>query len=104
MSEDEVGPQPTPETETPEKFPGGADNLADPEKYGDRGPMADGPAPRDLDPTKNPAVGNASAGEVGQLEDKQQESGEGAEDQEVGVTESPSAGQTDEEGDPEEPA
>ena len=104
MSDDELGPQPTPEATEPEKFPGGADNLADEEKYGDRGTL-DGPAPRDLDPAKNPAVEAGAPEEVATPEDKQQESDEGSKDQEMGATgEEPEAGQTDEQGGTEDPA
>lgn len=104
MSDDDnLSPQPTPESETPEKFPGGADNLEDPEKYGDRGPVDDGPAPRDLDPKKNPAV-EGSPEEVEEGEDKQQEADEDSKGPEMGGTNEPEAGQTDEQGEPEEPA
>lgn len=103
MSDDELGPLPTPESETPQKFPGGADNLADPEKYGDRGTL-DAPALRDLDPSRNPAVEEAATTEIGEADDKQQEPDDGAEDQEAGARENVSAGQEDEHGDPEAPA
>lgn len=103
MSDDNLGPQPTPQTETPEKFPGGADKLADEEKYGDRGVVDQGPTSRDLDPTKNPAV-DGSPEEVEEPEDKQQEPDEESKDAEAGETNDPPAGQTDEQGDPEEPA
>lgn len=103
MTDPELGPQPTPESETPEKFPGGVDNIADPEKYGDLGTL-DGPAPHDLDIAKNPAVEEAVSTEIGELEDKQQAPDEGAADQEVGTRENVTAGQEDEKGNPEEPA
>lgn len=103
MSDDKLGPQPTPDTETPEKFPGGADNLSDPEKYGDRGPAGESPTPRDLDPTKNPAVDGAPD-EIEEPDDKKQEQDDDSEDSDAGEPEEPDAGQTDEQGDPEEPA
>lgn len=95
MSEDNLGPQPTPTSDEPEKFPGGADNLEDEEKYGDRGHL-DQPVSPDLDPDKNPAIDDEDVpDEVQEGEDKQQE-GEGGQGED--------AGQEDEQGEPEEPA
>ena len=105
MSDDELGPQPPPTAEEPEKFPGGADALEDEEKYGDRGNGSTGPAPRDLDPDKNPASPD-EAPEVQQQDDKQQEPDDPTTlDKEAGSSDdAPEAGQEDEEGNPEEPA
>jgi len=47
----EVGPMPTPQTEEPERFPGGADALDDQSRYGE---IPDGPMGVDLPIGKNP--------------------------------------------------
>ena len=52
----ELGPQPTPVTEPPERFPGGADALTDEEKYGE---IPDEPATPDLTSVRNPALGES---------------------------------------------
>ncbi len=52
----DVGPMPTPQTEDPERFPGGADALDDQTRYGE---IPDGPMGVDLPPDKNPATANA---------------------------------------------
>ena len=49
----EVGPMPTPRTEEPERFPGGADALDDQSRYGE---IPDGPMGVDLPPDKNPVT------------------------------------------------
>jgi hypothetical protein len=71
----EAGPMPTPHTEEPEKFPGGADALEDQSRYGE---IPDGPMGVDLPPDKNPVT--ASAGvpvpEVTEPDDKSQEPSE----------------------------
>lgn len=53
----------------PERFPGGADSVADEEKYGD---LPDDPLARDLPTGSNPAVQRAPD-EVTEPDDKQQE-------------------------------
>ena len=49
----DVGPMPTPQTEDPERFPGGADALDDQSRFGE---IPDGPLGVDLPPDKNPAT------------------------------------------------
>lgn len=101
MSDNELGEQPTPTTEEPEQFPGGADSIEDEEKYGER---LDGAA-RDLDPEKNPAVEEHVPDEITEPDDDKEQAPEGkADDQETGEEDSPEAGQEDEKGDPEAPA
>jgi len=56
---DQIGPTPTPHTEDPEMFPGGADALDDQHRYGE---IPDGPIGVDLPPDKNPAT--AAAGDM----------------------------------------
>lgn len=64
-----VGPMPTPQTEEPEKFPGGADALEDQSRYGE---IPDTPLGVDLPPELNPdAVEVPDA--VSEPDDKQQE-------------------------------
>jgi hypothetical protein len=46
-----VGPMPTPQTEEPEKFPGGADALEDQSRYGE---IPDTPLGVDLPPDLHP--------------------------------------------------
>jgi hypothetical protein len=74
MTEDDVdkalGPKPDAFTEPPERFPGGADSVADEEKYGAR---PDAPLAPDLDPEANPAVEDHAPDEIKQPDDKQQE-------------------------------
>jgi hypothetical protein len=48
---EEVGAMPTPHVEEPEKFPGGADALADQSRYGE---IPDGPMGVDLPPDLHP--------------------------------------------------
>ena len=52
----EVGPMPTPRTEEPERFPGGADALDDQSRYGE---IPDGPMGVDLPIDKNPVTAGA---------------------------------------------
>ena len=52
----EVGPMPTPQTEEPERFPGGADALDDQSRYGE---IPDGPMGVDLPTDKNPVTAGA---------------------------------------------
>ena len=100
----DLGPQPTPEPETPEKFPGGADSIEDPEKYGDYGHL-EGPAPRDLDPDSNPAVDDVAPEAITEPDEEKKQAPEGqADDQEAGSVGDPEAGQQDEKGEPEQPA
>lgn len=55
--------------EPPDRYPGGADSIDDPEKYGDTpGP----PATRDLPPEDNPAVDEILPDEVAEPDDKSQ--------------------------------
>lgn len=64
----DLGPMPEPEIEPGEPNPGGVDAVV----HGDGvdGEDADGePAPRDLDPNRNPAVEDAMPDEVKQTED-----------------------------------
>jgi len=60
---------PTPHTEEPERFPGGADALADQERYGD---IPEGPIGVDLPPEKHPDT-RESPDEVQEPDDKPQE-------------------------------
>jgi hypothetical protein len=48
---------PTPQKEEPEKYPGGADALADQARYGE---IPDGPMGVDLPPDKNPVTAHAA--------------------------------------------
>ena len=69
----EVGPMPTPRTEEPERFPGGADALDDQSRYGD---IPAGPMGVDLPPDKNPTTAYAVDDvreEVTEPDDKTQE-------------------------------
>ena len=52
----EVGPMPTPRTEEPERFPGGADALDDQSRYGE---IPDGPMGVDLPTALNPVMAGA---------------------------------------------
>jgi hypothetical protein len=67
---DELGPKPEATTEPPERFPGGADSVADEEKYG---AIPDSPTVPDLNPDANPAVEDAAPDEVKEPDEKQQE-------------------------------
>jgi hypothetical protein len=69
----DVGPMPTPQTEEPERFPGGADALDDQSRYGE---IPDGPVGVDLPPDKNPTTAFAVQdvpGEVTEPDDKPQD-------------------------------
>lgn len=69
----EVGPMPTPQTEEPERFPGGADALDDQARYGE---IPDGPVGVDLPPDKNPTTAfavDSLRDEVTEPDDKPQE-------------------------------
>jgi hypothetical protein len=63
---------PTPHTEEPERFPGGADALEDESRYGE---IPDGPVGVDLPPDKNPATAEHKerVPDVSEPDDKQQE-------------------------------
>lgn len=98
---EELGDRPEPKTQEPELHPGGADSLADQEKYGE---WFDEPTVPDLDPTRNPAVEDTAPEEVKQPDDKSQAPDGEADDQEAGTERDPEAGQENEEGEPEEPA
>ena len=52
----EVGPMPTPQTEEPERVPGGADALDDQSRYGE---IPDGPMGVDLPIDMNPVTAGA---------------------------------------------
>ncbi|WP_109509568.1 hypothetical protein [Nocardioides speluncae] len=60
---------PEPQTEEPEKYPGGADAIDDSGKYGD---TPGGPTTRDLDPDDNPAVDDLLPDEIAAPDDKPQ--------------------------------
>ncbi|NYG56958.1 hypothetical protein [Nocardioides perillae] len=51
-----LGPLPTIKAEEPERFPGGADSVADEEKYGE---IPDAPLVPDVPPVDNPAAADA---------------------------------------------
>ena len=63
---DNLGPKPEAITEPPERWPGGADSVADEEKYG---AIPDEPAVPNLDPGKNPAIEDAAPDEISEPED-----------------------------------
>jgi hypothetical protein len=67
---DQLGPKPEATTEPPERFPGGADSVADEDKYG---AMPDTPTVPDLNPDANPAVEDAAPDEVKEPDEKSQE-------------------------------
>ncbi|MEO5854387.1 MAG: hypothetical protein ABIQ15_17915 [Nocardioides sp.] len=64
----ELGNQPKPTTEPPERFPGGVDSIADEGKYGD---IPDTPAIPDLDTAKNAALDHSSPDELSEPEESQ---------------------------------
>ena len=70
----EIGAQPTPVTEPPERFPGGADALADEEKYG---VIPDEAAIPDLTAVRNPAL-EESPEELREPEESQDSAGDDA--------------------------
>ena len=72
----EVGPMPTPQTEEPERFPGGADALEDQSRYGE---IPDGPMGVDLPPDLHPDGVSAPDG-VTEPDDKSQEPDESDEE------------------------
>lgn len=97
MNDEDLGPKPEAASRQPERFPGGADSVADKEKYGD---LPDDPTVPDLDPDANPAVDADAPEEVKEPDDKQQEPDDAeAMDEEAGT---PRGEGTDEE--PEPPA
>jgi hypothetical protein len=63
---DNLGPKPDASTEKPELWPGGADSIADEEKYG---ATPDEPTVPNLDPSKNPAIEDAAPDEISEPED-----------------------------------
>lgn len=70
MTEDKLGPMPTPETEPPAENPGGADALHDDVPFaGDEEDVVG----RDLDPEDNPQVEDHVPDEITELDDKKQE-------------------------------
>ena len=68
----EVGDMPTPQTEEPERFPGGPDALEDQSRYGE---IPAGPMGVDLPPDLNPAtaIGDGRVPEIAEPDDKSQE-------------------------------
>jgi hypothetical protein len=68
----DVGDMPTPSVEEPERFPGGADALADQSRYGE---IPDGPMGVDLPPDKFPTTAQAEdvVAEISEPDDKSQE-------------------------------
>ncbi len=64
---------PTPQTEEPERFPGGADALDDQERYGE---IPDGPMGVDLPPDLQPGGADVPL-EIAEPDDKTQEPEEG---------------------------
>ena len=69
MAPAELGEQPEPSTQPPERYPGGADSVADEEKYGNH---AEEPTVPDLAPALSNASGDVPP-EVTAPDDKQQE-------------------------------
>lgn len=70
--------KPEPTIEPPEEYPGGADSVADQEKYGAGSTMTP-----DLEPEKNPAVDDAMPDEVTEPDESQDEpTSDGASDPE----------------------
>ena len=67
---DDLGPKPEATTEPPERWPGGADSVADEEKYG---AIPDEPTVPDLSPDDNPAVEDAAPDEIKEPDEKSQE-------------------------------
>ncbi|MET1059432.1 MAG: hypothetical protein ABWX84_07530 [Nocardioides sp.] len=63
---DNLGPKPVAHTEPPERWPGGADSIADEEKYG---AIPDQPTVPNLNPKDNPALENAAPDELSEPED-----------------------------------
>ncbi len=63
---------PDPRAEEPERYPGGADALADESRYGE---IPDGPMGVDLPPDKNPetALTDGTVSKVTEPDDKSQE-------------------------------
>ena len=97
MSTEDLSPMPTPTTEEPELYPGGADALAD--------DPADNGLGRDLSHDDNPAVDDALPDGVSEPDDKSQAPDGAADDAEASTsTEDPDAGQTAEDGSAEPPA
>lgn len=77
-----LGPLPHGHAEEPERFPGGADSVADQEKYGD---IPEAPLTPDVPPADNPASAGAPD-EVTEGDDKPQApEGDTARDQEAGT-------------------
>ena len=61
----DLGDLPEPTVEPPERFPGGADSIADDEKYGD---IPDEPLIRDLPTKSNPVTDDEVPDEISQSE------------------------------------
>lgn len=75
-----LGPLPTIKAEEPERFPGGADSVADQEKYGE---IPDAPLVPDVPPADNPAAAEAPEA-VTEGDDKPQ-APEGEDDADAGT-------------------
>ena len=63
---DNLGPKPDATTEPPERWPGGADSVADEEKHG---ATPEEPTVPDLDRDDNPAIEDAAPDEISEPED-----------------------------------
>jgi len=63
----DLGDLPEPTVEPPERFPGGADSIADEDKYGD---IPDEPLTPDLPTSANPATDDEVPDEVAQPDEK----------------------------------
>lgn len=97
MSNDDLSPMPTPNTEEPELYPGGVDAVGD--------DPADNGLGRDLSPEDNTAVDDALPDEIAEPDEKSQAPDGEADDAESGTTtDDPDAGQTAEDGSAEPPA
>ncbi len=98
MSDADLSPMPTPNTEEPELYPGGVDAIGDDPDDAGLG--------RDLSPEDNPAVDDALPEEIAEPDQKSQAPDGKADDAESGTTaeDDPDAGQTAEDGSAEPPA
>jgi hypothetical protein len=63
----DLGDLPEPTVEPPERFPGGADSIADEEKYGD---IPDEPLTPDLPTASNPATDDEVPDKIAQTDEK----------------------------------
>ena len=100
MTDEALGPMPTPTTQDPELYPGGVDAVAD--------DPADNGLGRDLSPEDNAAVDDALPDGIAEPDAKSQTPEGEADDAESGTTADdeggPDAGQTAEDGSAEPPA